>query len=126
MIYHHHDFREHSLTQRPDSMHNFPRMPGYDFLIDTDHQIMENTLGGHGHIHDFGGTASHHRQKRSAQRHVPYKIFLWRRPNDRGEIDWISALRDARNMENREFAFERIKTRMVAKRPSVRISAKST
>src|SRR5690348_18142599 len=58
----------------------------------------------------------HHRQKHALDCVADEVILLWRRPNNRGEIQWVFAMRHAGDVKYRKLAFEGVTAGVVAER----------
>src|SRR5712691_4831697 len=102
VLVHHDDaLGEHRLPQRPDGVHHFPRLPRVRLLDRDQHQVVEDAFDWQVYVHDLGDGELHQRQE-DAYDGLAHPAIFHRRFADYGRgIDWIFAMRDAANVENR-------------------------
>src|SRR5205823_1186727 len=101
LIHHHNAFGEHGLAQRPDAVHHLTGVPRIRLANGNDHQVVKHAFYGQVHIHDFRQCKFHQRQEDSLYSFTHPGIFHRRLANDSCCIDWVFAVSDAGEMENR-------------------------
>ena len=109
-------FREHRLPQSPDRVHHFARVSGIRLADRNQNQVVEDALGRHADVADFGQLQAHQRQENALDRLAHVEVFHRRRPDDGRRVDRILALRDAGDVEHRVIVVERIEAGVIAER----------
>src|ERR1700728_1258552 len=116
VIDNYYDLREHRLPERPDRVHRLTRVARVAFADGHNHQILKNSLRRHRHVHDFRMLHLHHRQEHALDHVADEIVLLRRRAHDGRQVDWLFAVRDAIDVEDRIGPFQRIKTGVIAER----------
>src|ERR1043165_4396605 len=107
---------EHGLTHRPDSVHDFARLPGIRLADRDQHKVVKHAFNRKVDVDKLRNGESHQRQENSLDRFAHPAVFHRRLAHDGGRIDRSLAVSNAGKMKHRIKIFERVETGVIAKR----------